>query len=84
MLLDITGSGGEFLGGQPGTAGERALADERRDGHGLPSATGPGAAGTAEMEQAVGVHAHWSYRDAVPGTACWRAVGQRTNWAAWR
>ncbi|MER5219300.1 hypothetical protein [Streptomyces flaveus] len=66
MLLDITDSGGEFLGGQPGTAGEQALADERRDGHGLPSATGPGAAGTAETEQAVGVHAHWSYRDAVP------------------
>lgn len=66
VLLDITDSGGEFLGGQPGTAGEQALADERRDGHGLPSATGPGAAGTAEMERAVGVHARWSYRDAVP------------------
>ncbi|WP_369221641.1 hypothetical protein AB5J52_07470 [Streptomyces sp. R39] len=30
VLLDITDSGGEFLGGQPGTAGEQALADERR------------------------------------------------------
>jgi hypothetical protein len=67
VLLDIIDSGGEFLGGQPGTAGEQALADERRDGRGLPSATGPGAAGGAvEKEQAVGVHAHWSYRAAIP------------------
>ncbi|MYZ34894.1 NACHT domain-containing protein [Streptomyces sp. MnatMP-M17] len=66
VLLDITDSGGEFLGSPSGTAGEQSSADERRDGRGLPSATGPGAAGTAEMEQVVDGYAPWSYRDAVP------------------
>ncbi|MEU6230700.1 NACHT domain-containing protein [Streptomyces sp. NPDC047042] len=66
VLLDITDSGGEFFGRPPGTVGEQPLADERRDGHGLPSATGPGAAGTAENEQVVGGDAPWTYRDAVP------------------
>ncbi|WP_159025248.1 NACHT domain-containing protein [Streptomyces pluripotens] len=67
VLLDITDSGGEFLAGLPGTAGEQPdRADERRDGHGLPSATAPGAAGTAEMEEVVGGYGPWSYRDAVP------------------
>ncbi|MEH0656033.1 NACHT domain-containing protein [Streptomyces scabiei] len=66
ILLDITDSGGEFIGSPPGTAGEQPSADERRDGHGLPGPAGPGAAGTAEMEQAVGGYAPWTNRDAVP------------------